>query len=156
MELNVTRRMFRASLFLALVTAAIAGEFVASADSDRYLWKSVPTAQCKLDEKVPLTFNVFLPDKKKEQNFVLVLLGRRYLALDIKARRAYSVVPSDLTAKGADFESGNLFTDSKILPTDNWFVRDVGPAELVRLTLKDYGRVLQIELPHMQDFRAVY
>jgi hypothetical protein len=66
------------------------------------------------------------------------------------------VVPSDLTAKGADFESGDLFVDSRILPADNWSVRDVGPAELVRLTLKDYGRVLQIELPHMQDFRAVY
>jgi hypothetical protein len=154
--LNVTRRAIRVSLLLVIVITAVAGALVANADSGRYLWKSVPTAQCKLDDRVPLAFNVFLPDKKKEQYLVLVLLGRRYLALDIKARRAYSVVPSDLTAKGADFESGDLFVDSRILPADNWSVRDVGPAELVRLTLKDYGRVLQIELPHMQDFRAVY
>jgi hypothetical protein len=156
MELTVRRRTVRVLLLLASVIASVPGAFTANADADRYLWKSIPTAQCKLDEKVPLAFNVFLPDKKKEQNLVLVLLGRRYLALDIKARRAYSVVPADLTAKGADFESGNLCIDSKLLPTDNWFVRDVGPAELVRLTLKDYGRVLQLELPHMQDFRAVY
>ena len=39
-------------------------------------------------------------DKKKEANLVLVLLGRRYIALDLKAKTAYNVFPSDLQAKG--------------------------------------------------------
>ncbi len=156
MELNLTRRLFCHSLLLAFTIAAFSGAFIARADSPRYLWKPVATAQCKLDEKIPLAWNVFLTDNKKEQNLVLVLLGRRYLALDIRAHRAFTVVPSDLTAKGPNFESGDLFVDSKVLPTENWLVRDVGPAEMVRLTLMDYGRTLQIELPHMQDFRAVY
>jgi hypothetical protein len=32
----------------------------------------------------------------------------------------------------------------------------VGPAELIKLTLKDYNRLLQIELPHPPDLRAFY
>jgi hypothetical protein len=32
----------------------------------------------------------------------------------------------------------------------------VGPAELVRLTLGDYGRVLEVSLPHLPDLRPFY
>jgi hypothetical protein len=85
-----------------------------------------------------------------------VLLGRRYIALDLKAKTAYSVVPSDLQAKGADLESGDLFVQSRVLPTDAWSLRDVGPAELIKLKLSDYGTTLQIELPHPPDLRAFY
>jgi hypothetical protein len=116
----------------------------------------VPRAQVKLDNKTPLAWNVFRTEKKKEGNLVLILLGRRYIALDIKAKVAYSVALSDLEAKGADIESGNLFVPSRVLPTDNWSIRDVGPAEMIKLTLGDYGRALDVELPHPPDMRAFY
>jgi hypothetical protein len=63
---------------------------------------------------------------------------------------------TDLQPKGGDLESGDLFVQSRILPTDGWSVRDVGPAELIRLKLSDYGTMLQIELPHAPDLRAFY
>jgi hypothetical protein len=107
-------------------------------------------------DKTPLTWNVYQTDKKKEANLVLLLIGRRYIALDLKAKAAYNVFPSDLQAKGQDFESANLFVKSHALPTDNWSLRDVGPAELIKLTLGDYGRELYVELPHMPDMRAFY
>ena len=109
-------------------------------DNGRFLWKSVARAQCKLDDKTPLTWNVYQTEKKKEANLVLVLLGRRYLALDIKGKVAYYVFPSDLQAKGQDFESGYLFVQVARAADDGWTVRDVGPAELIKLTLGDYGR----------------
>lgn len=138
-------------------SGAGAGSFFAgSGDSGRFLWKSVPRAQCKLDDKTPLTWNIYQTEKKKEANLVLVLLGRRYLALDIKGKVAYYVFPSDLQAKGQDFESGSLFVQSRVLPTSGWTVRDVGPAELIKLTLGDYGHALDVELPHMPDLRAFY
>jgi hypothetical protein len=124
--------------------------------SDRHLWKSVPRAQCKIDDKTPLAWNIFQTGQKKETHLVLVLLGRRYIALDIKAKVAYTVLLSDLQPKGGDLESGDLFVQSRILPTDGWSVRDVGPAELIRLKLNDYGTMLQIELPHAPDLRAFY
>jgi hypothetical protein len=141
---------------LALVCATA---FVASAgagDNVRFLWKAVGRAQLKLEDKTPLAWNVYQTEKKKQTNLVLVQLGRRYLALDIKGKVAYYVFPSDLQAKGPDFESGDLFVASRVMPTTSWTVRDVGPAEMIKLTLGDYGRALDVELPHMPDLRAFY
>jgi hypothetical protein len=143
-----------ALLVCTLTLAGFAG--AGAADYDRYLWKSVPQAQCKVDDKTPLTWNIYQTGKKKEANLVLVLIGHRYLALDVKSKLVYDVFPSDLQAKGQDFASGDLFVKSRVLPTDNWSLRDVGPAELIKLTLGDYGRELYVELPHMPDMRAFY
>jgi len=32
------------------------------------------------------------------------------------------------------------------VPSEAWTVRDVGPAELIKFTLKDYGREVQLFL----------
>jgi hypothetical protein len=136
---------------------ADAGYFFGGAgDNGRFLWKSVGRAQLKLENKTPLQWNVYQTEKKKEANLVLVQLGRRYVALDIRGKVAYYVFPSDLQAKGSDFESGNLFVRSRVMPTTAWTVRDVGPAEMIKLKLGDYGRALDVELPHMPDLRAFY
>jgi hypothetical protein len=128
----------------------------AAADTGRIHWKQILDAQLKLDNKVPLVWNVYQPDKKKLNNLVLVLLGRRYIALDIKAKVAYSVVPADLQAQGKDFESDPLAKTEREIPSTDWAERDAGPAEMIRLTLGDYGRVLEVSLPHMPDFHTVY
>jgi hypothetical protein len=146
-----------AALRIVAIVCAIA--FVASAgagDNERFLWKAVGRAQLKLENKTPLTWNVYQTEKKKQTNLVLVQLGRRYLALDIKGKVAYYVFPSDLQARGSDFETGDLFVRSRVMPTTAWTVRDVGPAEMIKLTLGDYGRALDVELPHMPDLRAFY
>jgi hypothetical protein len=154
---NAPIRSLVAGLFLSVCLFSFATMSSAnSGGSSRYLWKSVPRAQVKIDDKTPLAWNIFQTGQKKETNLVLVLLGRRYIALDIKARVAYAVLLSDLKPRSGDFESGDLFVQSKILPTDGWTVRDVGPAELIRLKLGDYGTTVQIELPHAPDLRAFY
>jgi len=119
-------------------------------------WKQVPDAQVKLDGKTPLTWNVYQSSKKKESNLVLVLLGHRYLALDTKARRVYSVPLGDLHASGKDFDSDNLMQESRTIQSTEWVEHDIGPAESISLKLGDYGRVLEIQLPHMPDLRGLY
>ncbi len=75
-------------------------------------------------------------------------LGRRYLLLDMKAKLVYEVKLSDLQAQGKDFSSGDLTSTSRVIPTTDWSVRDVGPAELIDLTLGDYGGALEVQIPH--------
>jgi hypothetical protein len=140
-------------LFLASCVAAARSY---PGKSGGFVWKSVDRAQIKLDEKTPLAWNIYQTTQKKEANLVLILLGRRFIALDLKARVAYAVVASDLKPNGADFESGDLFVESRILPTEGWSLRDVGPAELIKLRLSDYGTNLQIQLPHPPDLRGLY
>lgn len=149
--------LFVASALTAVVLGAPELRTTAGADnSGRIHWKQVPAAQLKLDGKAPLTWNVYQPDKKKQSNLVLVLLGHRYLALDTKAKLVYAVFPDDLHAVGKDFETDDLLQASRTIPSTEWIVRDVGPAESIKLTLGDYGRVLEVQLPHMPDLRGLY
>jgi hypothetical protein len=128
----------------------------------RVLWKSIEMAQVRVDDKAPLKWNVYQPDKKsnkdkkRDANQVLVLLGHRYLMLDTKARIVYLVPLAALRAQGPDFESGDLAQENEVIPSSDWTDRDVGPAQLFRLTLGDYGRVLEVSLPHMPDLRPFY
>lgn len=155
-----------APLLIALISVAAqtstSGQSGTSSDATRVHWKPLDMAQLRLDDKAPLKWNVYQPDKKdkkdkkKDSDLVLVLLGHRYLMLDTKARLVYAVPVSDLQAQGTDFESGDLAQPSREIPSTDWTARDVGPAELYRFTLGDYGRVLEVSLPHMPDLRPFY
>jgi hypothetical protein len=146
----------RATLLGTLVAL---GAFTAFAGKDdgRIHWKPIDRGQVRMDNKPPLASAVYQPEKsQKKPNLVLILLGHRWLAIDIKAKLVYQVLPSDLQAQGPDFESGDLFVSERLVPTKDWTMRDVGPAELIKLTLNDYGRELQVVLPHPADLRAFY
>lgn len=152
--LLISLLLFSAHLFAA-------GQVGTAGDAGRIHWKLIEFAQVRLDDKAPLKWNVFQPAKnnkkdKKESNLALVLVGHRYLLLDTQARLVYLVPVSELRAQGTDFESGDLVQESRIIPTTDWTARDVGPAELYRFTLGDYGRVLEVSLPHMPDLRPFY
>src|ERR1700689_1636769 len=151
-----------APVLVAIISLAAqssaAGQTGTPIDSVRVHWKVLEMAQVRLDDKAPLKWNVYQPDKKdnkkdkkKDSDLVLVLLGHRYLMLDTKARLVYLVPVSDLQAQGTDFESGDLAQETRVIPSTEWSQRDVGPAELYRLTLGDYGSVLEVSLPHMPD-----
>jgi hypothetical protein len=168
------RAIFRAALgaaagFAAIVSLTLAlpgldlrqaGSAAAQDTGGQILWKPVDQAQLRLDEKAPLKWNVYLPDKKKDKKLaselILVLLGHRYLMLDTKARLVYVVPLAELHAQGDDFESGDLAQPNNQIPSTDWTQRDVGPAELYRLTLGDYNRVMEVSLPHPPDLRAFY
>ncbi|MGH9735033.1 MAG: hypothetical protein ACRD8A_10650 [Candidatus Acidiferrales bacterium] len=141
---------------LVALSCALSSASFARGDSGRIHWKPVDGAILKLDGKPPLTWSVYQPDKKKQANLVLILLGHRYLVLNAKTKLVYGVVPTDLHADGKDFESDDLQASPKKIVSRGWTTRDIGPAESIQLTLGDYGRVLDIELPHMPDLRPFY
>jgi hypothetical protein len=156
-QLKITRHFLLVRALIAwfvLSTASVA--LVSGGASGHYLWKSVPAAQIKIDDKTPLTWNIFQTGQKKEANLVLVLLGRRYIALDVKARVAYAVQLADVQPRAGDVETGDLFVQAKKLPTEGWTLRDVGMAQLIKFKLNDYGTTLQIQLPHPPDLRGLY
>lgn len=141
-------------LAASLSSAGIAS---AASDSDRIHWKQVDESEVKLDGKPPIGSNVYLPDKKsKKKDVALILLGHRYLLLDIKSRLVYAVFLSDLDKQGDDIETADLAQPSRLIPSTDWTSRDVGPAQLIKLTLGDYNRVLEVELPHPVDLRGLY
>ncbi len=137
----------------AFCAAAVLVTAAGAQCAERYHWRAVTEGQVKIDDKIPLTWNVYQPDKKKDANLVLLLLGHRWLLLDTKAKLVYQVSPGDLKAQDKDYDSADLANASAIVPSTNWTDRDVGPAEDIHITLGDYGRVLEVELPHLMDLR---
>jgi hypothetical protein len=148
------------------IVAPVALGQAANEDAAHVHWKPVDQAQVKLDDKTPLAWNLYQPDKKekdkdkkekkKDSELALVLLGHRYLLLDTKSRLVYLVPLTALKAQGTDFDSGDLAQPSQLIPSTDWIERDVGPAESFRLTLGDYGRTLEVQIPHPPDLRAFY
>jgi hypothetical protein len=143
---------------LALGLAAQQG----ASNGEHIHWKSVEQAQVKLDDKTPLAWNIYQPDKKDKKSvknassLVLLLLGHRYLLLNPGARLVYEVPLASLQARGEEFESEDPPANEHLVPSADWTLRDVGPAELIRLTLGDYGRALEVSLPHLPDMRPFY
>lgn len=152
-------RLRRAAAIMAGAAILLAANPALAAGSDKIQWEAVDGAQVKIDEKVPLTWNVYQPskkDKKKYGELALILLGHRYILLDTKAKLAYEVAESDLQKNGDNLESGDLRDSSRQIPSIDWSTRDVGPEELVQLKLQDYGRHVTVSIPHPPDLRAFY
>jgi hypothetical protein len=163
-----TQRLTRLFALILVLTVppgldGLCAQVASSSDGgERVHWKPVDQAQVKLDDKTPLAWNVYQPDKKdkksakKTSNLVLLLLGHRYLMLDTEARLAYEVPVESLQPRGTDFESEDPPQNERLIPSTDWTLRDVGPAELIRFTLGDYGRAVQVSLPHPPDLRPFY
>lgn len=131
----------------------------ASSSGQQIHWSQLGDAQLKLDSKPPLGWAVYQPDKKtkkKGTDLLLVLVGHRYMMLDVKNKLAYQVLTADIHAQGSDFESNDLARKENLIPTTEWSIRDVGPAELIRFTLGDYGRVLDVSISHPPDLTSFY
>jgi hypothetical protein len=139
-------------LGFALVLSS--GARATARDTDKINWKPLEDAQLKLEGRPLKKWNVYAAEKRK--NLVLILLGHRYLTIDLKERAVYELPPSDLQQNGKDFQSEDPTVGGKTVPTSEWLVRDVGPAELVRVKLGDYGRTVEIQLPHRPDLRWAY
>jgi hypothetical protein len=139
------------SIAAALVLTLWVGTAALARDPDSLLWKPVEGVQLKLADRPLKIWNVYQAEKKK--NLILVLLSRRYLMLDLKARTVYEVDPTTLTHSGDDLHSDDPAVRVKLIPTSEWYSRDVGPAQMIRVKLGDYGAVLEVALPHMEDLR---
>ena len=95
--------------------------------ADKYRWKAVTEAQVKIDDKIPLTWNIYQPDKKKDANLVLVLLGHRWLMLDTKAKLVYQVpLPASagprarITKRDDLAKPDTVRSEQQIGPTATW------------------------------------
>jgi hypothetical protein len=154
-KLNRRRVLAASAVFAAILFATMVGSRTVNADERVSMhWASVSEAQVKIDQTTPLAWGVYQPEKKgkpdkKLSQLVLVLVGHRYLLVDLKAKKVYEVPLNELHAQGDGLDTGDLLTSSRLLPTSDWIWRNVGPAEMYRVTLGDYGRMLQLTLPHL-------
>ncbi len=122
--------------------------------AEKIVWKPLDRVLLKVDEKPARIWSVYHVDKK--DNLLLVALGRRYLLLDIREHQIYELDPAKLERRDKDLLWLEADRPAKPLPTDDWTVRDVGPARRIRAKLASEGRVLEVQVPIQPDLRQFY
>ena len=122
--------------------------------AEKIVWKPLDRVLLKVDEKPARIWSVYHVDKK--DNLLLVALGRRYLLLDIREHQIYELDPAKLERRDKDLLWREADRPAKPLPTEDWTVRDVGPARRIRAKLASEGRVLEVQVPIQPDLRHFY
>lgn len=133
-------------------------------------FKPVEFAVLKIDERPARIWDVYLSEKRKE--LILVRLGLRFLLLDVQARELFELAPEALqekdkmlvwneTERAPGGETGERKTEiaqpaKRLLASEEWTIRNVGPARRIRVRIRDEGRLLEIQLPITPDLRRLY
>ena len=117
-------------------------------------WKAIGDASLKITgRKPPKIWNVFQDAKKKE--CVLVQMDSRYLILDAKTKEVFEITAAQFQMHGKNYQSPSPSGSEHALPSTDWDIRDIGPAERIQVRLTNENIFLDVELPHPLDLRTV-
>jgi hypothetical protein len=122
---------------------------------DKVVWSPVPNVLFRIDSKPAKLWTMYHAGKDKKEKRFLLQLGARYLMIDTQLRLITEFDPASFEKKGTGYEMTRDEKAVKALPSEDWILRDVGTSYLIHLRLKDEGRLLEIQLPKMPDFRNV-
>jgi hypothetical protein len=148
-----SRILRRISILGAIVSFPIFAATARARTSGSITWKYVNNAILRITgRKPPKQWNVYQDRKKKER--VLVQTDSRYLILDAKTKEVFEITPAQFQPRGKYFQSPDPAASQHALPSTDWDMRDVGPAERIQVRLSDENIFLDVELPHPLNLRV--
>jgi len=101
--------------------------------------------------KPPKSWSILEDEKQKSR--ILVQMDSRYVLLDAKTKQAFEMSASQIRAHGKNYESADPADSEKPLPSEDWDMRDIGPAERIQARLTTNNILLDVELPHPLNLR---
>jgi len=143
---NPHQRTVAAVAAAALVLLAAVAAAPTPAAGNPLTWKPAQQAILRVDDQALKEWDVFQVEKKNDR--FLVQLGGRFLLLDAAQKQVFELVPATIERKGSDLLWDPADRPAKPLATSNWAVRDVGPAQRIRVRLDAEGRALDLQVPH--------
>jgi hypothetical protein len=147
-------RLMLLSAFALYLPIACSARAAAPAP-DKVVWVTVPNVLFRIDSKPAKLWTVYHAGKDKKEHRLLVQVGTRYLMIDTQLRLITEYDPATFEKKDKGYEMLRDAKAAKALPSEDWILRDVGTSFLIHIRLKDEGRLLEIQLPKMPDFRNV-
>jgi len=135
------------SASLLLVTASLGR----AADKGTIVWKQIPDAILQVDGKAPKIWNLWRAGKKDDP--MLLQLGSRSFVIYIRSKEVYEIKPDQLARKGEDLLWRETDKPDKPLATTDWNTKDIGSASRVQLKFADEGRLIDIQIPQVPDYR---
>ena len=148
-----TTQTLRNVIALAFLALAVLPPVVGAADT--ITWKAVGDAILRVTGQKPAKqWSVYQDQKNKTR--VLVKIDARCLILDAKAKQVFEITSDKLQEHGKKLQSPNPVANQHALPSTDWDIRDVGPAERIQTRLTDENLFIDVELPHPIDLRTPY
>jgi hypothetical protein len=144
-----------ATLAAAFCCLFAAAPLSAAPAPEMVMWTPVKDALFQIDSKPVKLWSLYYVRKDKKEQRFLLQIGARYLMIDTQLRLITEFDPAAFTKKGNGYEMPREAKGVKALPSEDWILRDRGTAFVIHWKLKEEGRVLEIELPKMPDFRNV-
>lgn len=120
------------------------------AAAEKTAFKRLPIAIFKMDGKQVRFWEVY--QAEKHGHLVLVQIGRRYLLLDTKAKEILEITPAAIEQKPKEEMVWSSSPETeKLIASDDWVMRSVGPMVLIKVLLTEEGRQLELQLPRKQN-----
>lgn len=144
-------RTVSVAIAIALFTGAVAG-------AEKIVWKGVPIAVLKVDERPAKIWDVFV--SKEHKGLILVQLGSRFLMLDTEEKQVRELPADSLKRTGRDLHgelpAAEAESKAKLLATADWSEKSAGNLRIWKVRLTEEGRLLEVQLPQQGDLRKFY
>lgn len=148
-----TETIIGATVSAAFVFVCLFAASTTHATNKDIIWKPIERAILEVTgRKPPKTWSVLQDQKKKAR--VLVQLDNHYLVLDAKTKQVFEISPSQVQPHGKNFQSVDPSTSERAVPSTDWDMRDLGPAERIEVRLLTDNTMLDVQLPHPLDLRT--
>lgn len=147
------RTLLGVAVSTAFVFACLSAAPLARAAKKDIIWKPIERAILEVTgRKPPKTWSVLQDEKKKSR--VLVQLDDRYLVLDAKTKQVFEISATEVQPHGKNFQSVDPSGSERPVPSTDWDMRDLGPAERIEVRLLTDNTTLNVQLPHPLDLRT--
>jgi hypothetical protein len=134
----------RKTFCAALVLLALAAPFRSAAEP--LVWKTVVSAILRVNDEGIKEWDVFQIETKDDR--FLLQLADRFLLVDAQEKQVFELVPATVHRSDPDVLWDPADRPAKPLATSSWLVRDVGPAQRIKMHLDAEDRTLDLQIPH--------
>lgn len=147
-------RLSRILIPLLVILAIVALPALAHS-ADVVTWKPVTNAILRITGQKPAKqWSVY--QDQKDKNRVLVKIDARWLEVDAKSKEVFEIPANKIQDRGKKLQTPGPAASQRALPSTDWDMRDIGPAERIQLRLSEENISIEVELPHPLDLRTPY
>ena len=114
---------------------------------DTATWVLLLAPILRIDGDPPKEWNLYKGRWDRDDKIVLLQWGSRYLRVDTHAQEVRELDPHSVTKQKEKLQTPSDVKSAKVLPANDWIVRDVGAAWRIHFVLSDEKHDVDINIP---------
>jgi hypothetical protein len=116
--------------------------------ADTITWVQYRAILMRIDDESPKEWNIWRDAHSKKDEILLIQWNKRYLRINTKLQEVREIDPQTVTHGEKSVTSPADDSAAKVLPSDDWILRDVGSADRIYFELTAENHKVDINIPH--------